>query len=395
MKNKKVLMVASVASMIDQFNMPNIRLLQKLGYEVHIACNFKEGNTCDAKRIQALRQTLRRMRTVQHQWDCPRRLGSVYRCVKAYRQLWELTGRFTFAWMHCQSPVGGALARVVARGRGIRVLYTAHGFHFYKGAPLISWLFYYTAEKVLARWTDMLITINQEDTKLAKSRLKAGCVRYVPGVGVDTRRWRRHKKACRAAFCKKYHIPEDAFLLLSVGELSRRKNHQAVIAALAGFWEKGEEIHYIICGQGELKKFLKKKADQAGANGRLHLMGFQEHMDEFYQNADIFVFPSKQEGLPVALMEAMAVGLPCVVSDIRGNRELIGRHGGGRFTLGDTKRFCEVLDSLLLDPDYRKKCGSYNVHYVKRFDIQTINRQMYQIYRFMDREMKSLSAENE
>ena len=132
----KVLMLASVASMIDQFNMSNIMLLQDMGYEVHVACNFKHGNTCDGVQIKKMYETLQNMHVICHAWDCPRKLCRMKQCMNAYLQLWELTGANSFAWIHCHSPIGAALARIIAHRRKIRVIYTAHGFHFYKGAPL-------------------------------------------------------------------------------------------------------------------------------------------------------------------------------------------------------------------------------------------------------------------
>lgn len=113
----KILMLASVASMIDQFNMPNIRLLQKMGFEVHVACNFEQGNTCNAKRVRKLRKTLNGMHVEEHQWDCPRNIKNVWKCVKAYDQLRKITGRHQFAWVHCHSPIGGVSARLAAHRR--------------------------------------------------------------------------------------------------------------------------------------------------------------------------------------------------------------------------------------------------------------------------------------
>ena len=144
---RRVLLLASVASMIDQFNMQNICLLQEMGYQVHVACNFRQGNTCDGVRLKKLCRKLKHMHVIWHQWDCPRKVFPVRSCLHAYRQLWRLTGRYGFAWVHCQSPIGGALARCVAHKRGIRVIYTAHGFHFYHGAPLKNWLCYYPNKK--------------------------------------------------------------------------------------------------------------------------------------------------------------------------------------------------------------------------------------------------------
>ncbi len=163
MKRKRVLMAASVASMIDQFNRENLVLLQELGYEVHVACNFREGNTCDEKRVLKLRADLRNMHIILHQWDCPRSVRNPVTCVRAYIQIKQLLARYHFDWLHCHSPVGGALARTAAYRKNVRVIYTAHGFHFYKGAPLKNWLLYYSAEKLMAYQTDVMIKVNQED----------------------------------------------------------------------------------------------------------------------------------------------------------------------------------------------------------------------------------------
>lgn len=385
MKHKKVLMLASVASMIDQFNLPNIRLLLEMGCEVHVACNYREGNTCDSIQIRRLQERLRDMHVIQHQWDCPRNIVSLKQCCMAYRQLWRLTGRYQFDWLHCHSPVGGALARLAAHWRGIRVIYTAHGFHFYKGAPLRNWVFYYPAEKLLAHWTDVLITVNKEDYCLAVKSLRAGKVFYIPGVGIDTGHF--YKAALektgadgegREKFCRKFHIPQDAAILLSVGELSRRKNHQDVIAALAGLQE--EHVYYLISGQGALKHALMEQAEKLGVATYVRLPGFLENVEELYRNADLFVFPSLQEGMPVALMEAMAAGLPCVASDIRGNRELIDSQGGRLFLPGQTAEIQDALREFLNCPRFRDMCGCHNQEKIKNYDLAVVGRRMKKIY---------------
>lgn len=374
----KVLILASVASMIDQFNMQNIYLLQQMGYEVHVACNFKEGNTCDARQIQKLCQKLINIGVYEHQWDCPRDIGLILKCAEAYRQLWMLTGEYQFSWIHCHSPVGGALARLVAHIRKIRVIYTAHGFHFYKGAPVKNWLLYYPAEKLLAYWTDVLITVNKEDYVFAKRNLKAGMIYYIPGVGIDTEQfW--NMSAGRKSFRRKYQIPEDAVLLLSVGELSRRKNHQAVLSVLPEL--SRQDVYYLVCGQGKCRKMLLKQAQMLGIADRLRLPGFQENVREAYQNADIFVFPSLQEGMPAALMEAMAAGLPCVVSDIRGNRELVEDAAQGmRFSLKEPQQLRRALERILSDGKLRAACSSASRKKIKDYDIAVVEKRMKRIY---------------
>lgn len=386
----KVLMLSSVASMIDQFNMPNIRLLQEMGYEVHVACNFKEGNTCSDKRVRKMRKSLQDMRVVMHQWDCPRGIGRVMICRKAYRQLLKLTSQHEFEWMHCHSPIGGALARMVAHRKKVRVIYTAHGFHFYQGAPWKNWLLYYPAEKLLSYWTDMLVTVNQEDYAFAKRYLGAAKTLRISGVGIDTKRF---GVLCteqeRLVFRNKYQIPEDAVIILSVGELNKGKNHQAVLKALTFLRRKErlsskdayhKDVYYFICGKGRLHKKLMRDARRAGMDTYLRMPGFQENMPWIYRNADIFVLPSVREGMPVALMEAMAAGLPCIVSDIRGNRELIDEAGGIRFSYQSQKQLVCALEKMITDEQLRMLSGEYNRQKIKNYDLAIVNKSMKKIY---------------
>ncbi len=391
-----VLMAASVASMIGQFNMQNICLLLDLGYEVHVACNFQKGNTCDARAVRALRTRLRQMHVRCHQWDCPRSLSAVADCARAYRQMERLLERVSFDWIHCHSPIGGALARAAAHRIGVGVVYTAHGFHFYKGAPFWNWLAYYPVEKLLARWTDVLVTVNREDERFARRHLRAGHIRRIPGVGIAPDRIRKQVQtapgACwmhralesssrRDAFCRKYQIPDKAKVLLSVGELSRRKNHQAVLKALAGLMQ--EDVYYIICGQGVMEQALWKQARKLGIAHRVRMPGYVEDVADLYEQADLFVFPSLQEGLPVALMEAMAAGLACVASDIRGNRELIDDRGGGLVPPKSPGQLLEKLRELLADPERRELCGSYNQRKIEAYRFEKVQRRMRCIYGIM------------
>lgn len=388
-KKAEVLMIASVASMISQFNMQNIRLMQELGYKVHVACNFQDGNTCDAAQIGRFQNRLDAMGVERHSWDCPRKLFPAGKCFAAYRQLCRLLEEHPFAWLHCHSPIGGALARIAAHRAGIPVIYTAHGFHFYKGAPLKNWLLYYTAEKLLAHWTDVLITVNREDLRLARRKLQAGKVCYIPGVGIDAG-WRQiqektksdsrngMREALRTQFCGKYRIPPNAVVLLSVGELSRRKNHRVVIRALAKMERK--DVYYVICGQGPLHDELIREAQRCGVINRVVLAGYQSCMEEFYLHADIFVLPSVQEGLPMALMEAMATGLPCVVSDIRGNRELIQSM---RFSPKRVHQLQEVLELLTQDVPLCMECGQRNQKKICAYDIRIVEKRMRKIYAAM------------
>lgn len=386
-EQKKVLIVASVASMIDQFNMPNIRLLQEMGYEVHVACNFIEGNTCDERRLRELQKLLHKIHVTQHQWDCPRKICPIGRCIRAYRQLQRFTDRYEYYWIHCHSPIGGVLTRLAAHQKKIRIIYTAHGFHFYQGAPWKNWLLYFPVEKLLSRWTDVLLTINKEDYLFARAHFHAGSIRYLPGIGIDTKRFRDyHPKMSKEEFGRKYRIPEDAKILLSVGELSVRKNHRLVISLLP---KLDACAYYFICGQGGQYQSLVQLALRLGVLERVRFLGYQEDVREFYAHADIFVFPSLQEGLPAALMEAMACGLPCIVSDIRGNRELAGQAacllpGGRRMGQEQIVKFQETVTKLLESESYRESYMRQNKRDMREYDWKAVKKRMQSIYRQMD-----------
>ncbi len=384
---KRILMLASVASMIDQFNQSNIRLLADMGYEVHVACNFRKGNTCDAVHIRRFRRRLGSQGVICHQWDCPRDVLAVRDCLRAFAQLLRLTQAYRFEMMHCHSPVGSALARMIAHERGIRVIYTAHGFHFYRGAPWKNWMLYFPVEKLLSRWTDVLLTINKEDYLFAKAHFHAGSIRYLHGIGIDTGRFRDYRpKMSKEEFGRKYRIPNDAKILLSVGELSVRKNHRLVISLLP---KLDDSVYYLICGQGAQQKRLVQLALRRGVFERVRFLGYQEDVREFYAHADIFVLPSLQEGLPAALMEAMACGLPCIVSDIRGNRELAGRAacllpGGMRMGRRQILKFQETVRKLLESESYRQSCIRQNLENMPGYDWSVVKKRMQSIYMQMD-----------
>ena len=312
---KRMLMVASVPSMIGQFNMNNIKILQELEYQVDIACNFHDRSVWDDKRVQDFIKELKEKKIKIYQIDFSRSSKNMLQHMKSYKQLGYLMKKRKYEFIHCHTPIAGAIARLVAHKNNIKVIYTAHGFHFFKGAPIQNWILYYTIERFLARYSDILITINKEEYCRAKT-FKAKSVEYVPGVGVDIEKF----KNCKVDVDKKKEelgIPKDAKVLLSVGELSKRKNHQIVIKALAKL--KRKDVYYLICGQGKEKENLLSLAEKLNVQRQVILIGYRTDVPELYKIADLFVFPSLQEGLPVALMEALSSGLICIVSNIRGN----------------------------------------------------------------------------
>lgn len=184
---KKVLIVATVPSMIGQFNMSNIKILQNMQYKVEVACNFKDKTVWDERRISELKEILNLKRVQFYQIDFIRNAFDIPRHFKAYKQLKKLVHRKKYEIIHCHTPIAAMIARIVAHQEKIKIIYTAHGFHFFKGAPIKNWFLYYPVEKFLSQWTDCLITINKEDYHRAKRKFYAKRTEYIPGVGVNTK----------------------------------------------------------------------------------------------------------------------------------------------------------------------------------------------------------------
>ena len=378
------LVIASTASMIDQFNMSNIRILQELGYEVQVACNFRDGNTCSDEKVIELKNRLNDMNIVFYDIDFCRNVMNFSKDIEAYKQVKKLFENNKYDLVHCHTPIGGVIARMAARKyrkRGTKVIYTAHGFHFYKGAPLKNWLLYFPVEWICSFFTDVLITINKEDFALAKKHMHAQKTKYVSGVGIDLNKFSSNTLTNeeKLTIRRSLGIKDNEKMILSVGELIPRKDHETAIRAIHKLNDK--RIKYFICGQGALHDHLQTLINDLGLSDNVKLLGFRTDISELCCCADMFVFPSRQEGLPVALMEAMASGLPCVVSDIRGNTDLIDDGKGGFLCKpNDVNGFAQKIKMLLSDRDLSTSMSVYNTNKLKKYDISAINSQMKRIY---------------
>lgn len=376
----RALMLASVASMLDQFNRNNIQLLKKLGYQVDIACNFEEGNTSSQEQVRAFRSQMEKEGVKPIQIPIPRKISAVGNILKSYRMVKRLMEENQYDIVHCHSPIGGVIARLACRKqrkKGLRVIYTAHGFHFFSGAPRKNWIIFYTIEKMLARYTDILITICKEDYERAKRKKLGRKIVYSPGIGIDTASIRNlipvEDKRAEIGIS-----PEDK-IVLSIGELNANKNHEVILRAIGSL--RRTDIHYVICGRGNLEQHLEKAARETGMENRLHLLGFRTDAKEWLKAADIFAFPSYREGLPVSLMEGMAAGLPVVCSKVRGNVDLIEHKKGGYMTTPEnTAYFAKAIEHLLLKPELRTQMGAYNQNSIQAFDKKKVEKVMYQVY---------------
>ena len=300
------------------------------------------------------------------------RVPTDWRNIKAIKEIHNILKNNKYDIVHCHTPIIAACTRLACnqyRKKGLKVFYTAHGFHFYSGAPFRNWILYYPIEWICSYITDILITINTEDYERAKRKLHAKKTFYVPGVGIDTKKFGQSYDGKKIK--KEFNIASDAFILLSVGELNRNKNHQIVIKALEGL----SKVIYVIVGSGEQEE-LRTLAKRAGVN--LILAGYRPDTPDFYNAANAYILPSIREGLNVSLMEAMASGLPCLVGRIRGNMDLIDEDGGYMFDPTNVEEVREAIEKIMKDS---LGMGIHNREKINKFDVSNVIGDLFEIYR--------------
>ena len=368
----KILYVTTISLTMNSFFKPHIEMLVREGHQVDIACNDKDLPLdklydelgCHAYRIDFSRSPL-----------CADN-------VRAYGQLEHVIQQGGYDIVHCHTPNASVITRLVCRKfrkkDGLKVFYTAHGFHFFKGAPMLNWLVFYPVEKLCSRFTDKLITINKEDYTLAKTKFHAKEVHYVPGVGIDLSRF-ENVQVDKAAKRQEIGVPEDAFLLFSVGELNENKNHQVIIRALAKL--NNPQIHYAIAGVGDKKDYLLALAQELGVAEQVHLLGYRKDIPELNHAADVFCFPSKREGLGLAAIEAMACGLPLITSNVHGiNDYSVDGVTGYKCNPDDVERFAELISKLLNEPRERENMHRSVAGVVREYDLPNIKKVLRELY---------------
>ncbi len=366
----KILYVTTIGGTMNFFNSFINRLINE-GHTVDIATNENSS----------------KVPSCYHDWGCtvhqidasrsPLNKGNL----KAIRQLKMLVEQEKYDIVHCHTPIAAMCTRLAcrkARKKGTKVIYTAHGFHFFKGAPLKNWLLYYPVEKLCAYFTDVLITINQEDFNRAKKHMKAKKVVRVPGVGIDLTKF-GNVGVDRATMRRELGLPEDAVVLLSVGELNENKNQQIIIRAMREL--NDAHIHYLVAGEGYKKEELLQLSNKLGLEDKVHLLGYRSDINDLCNASDIFCFPSRREGLGLAALEAMACGVPIVTSNVHGINDY-SENGvtGYKCAPDDLRGFVDAIKKLAEDAFKRKKMGENNREIVKRYNVSLVTDKMKDIY---------------
>ncbi|MHA6485282.1 glycosyltransferase family 4 protein [Paenibacillus sp. strain BS8-2] len=365
----KILFCATVDYHFRAFHLPIMEWFQELGWEVHVA----------ARGGLTLPHTDRK-------FDLPIERSPLRQSnVKAYRMLKKIIDETGYDIIHCHTPMGGVLARLAAREartKGTKVFYTAHGFHFYKGAPLLNWLLYYPIERWLSSHTDCLVTINEEDYRRArKAEFRSGIIAHVHGVGVDTEYYAPISENEKRVRRERFNYGPDHFLMIYAAEFNANKNHRLLIYALAKLKARVPGARLLLAGEGPLLHDCRVLAIQLGVAHLVEFLGYRDDLDELYPMCDAAVAASLREGLPVNVMEAMACGLPVVATRNRGHSELVdeGRTG---FIIepDDVAAFASRLQLLHYFRDSRRRMGERSAERARQYSLEQVMGELGEMY---------------
>lgn len=337
---KKVLYVATVLSHICQFHLPYLKMFKEHGYEVHVAAH---DNLAEKNGLQ--------LKYADKHFEIPfQRSPFSPKNITSYKQLKKLINTERYDLIICNTPVGGIVTRMAAkkaRKKGTKVVYIAHGFHFYKGASKKNWLIYYPIEKHFAKKCDIVVTITNEDYELALKKFKTTVVR-MHGVGVDGVRHCAISNEEKTILRNELHIKEIDFICLCTGELNENKNQKSLIQLVPQLQKRIPNFRLWLAGNGPLKEELETEIQRLGLQNCVKLLGYQPVIERYVRASDVVFSASKREGLPFNIIEAMLAKRPVVASINRGHRELIS-DGENGFMTNDQTEFVEDIVKLYQD----------------------------------------------
>lgn len=346
--SKKVLLTATVQSHICQFHKALVQVLHEHGCEVHVAArnNLAEKNGL-------------KLDFVEKVYDVPfSRSPKSTDNIKAYKQLKKIIDAGQYDVIHCNTPMGGIVTRLAAqkaRKRGTELIYTAHGFHFYQGAPKKNWMVFYPIEKIFSHLTDKIITITQEDYELAKKKFHCNVYR-IHGVGVDEKRFYPVDQVEKSALRKELGYTDDEKLILCIGELLPNKNQGMAIRMMKELIKDIPEAKLLLAGNGPEKKHLESLIEELDLQEHVEMLGYCTYLEKYQRIVDVAVACSKREGLPLNVVESMLSKTPVVVSNNRGHRELIKHEQNGfLININDIDKMFRYSEILLIDKKYQKK----------------------------------------
>lgn len=366
--HKKILFVSHTAN-FSKFNRPFMRWFKGKGYEVHYAsAGEEEVLDCD-----------------KHYSVPFERNPFSKQNFTAYKMLKKVIDSEQYNVIHCHTPVGGVITRLAARSahkRGTSIIYTAHGFHFYKGSPFKNWMIYYPIEKFMSRYTDCLVVLNQEDYNIAvKNKFRAKKIIKIDGVGVDLDRFHVISNEEKKSLREEYGFKESDYIIIYVAEFIERKNHAFFINCLPHLIASIPNLKVVFAGDGITKDSCIELSNSLELQHVVHFLGYRRDIDKLYPQADILVTSSKQEGLPINVLEGMASGLPIVCTRIRGHVDVVKNDlNGYLFDINDSNQFKNCIIKLYDNPEVSARMSKQNLLDVQRFSLENAINDMAIIY---------------
>lgn len=363
---KKILFVANVGKEhILKFHVPTIQKFHDNGWQVDVAC---EGDDpipyCDTQ--------------YRVSW---KRSPFTLKTFKGIREIKKITADTAYDIIYCHTPVGGLVARLgakKARKKGAKIIYFAHGFHFFEGAPLGNWLLFFPIEKWLARHTDVLFTLNHEDYERANAVLHPrGDIVLTDGVGIDFSRLQvEDKEATRRAYREELDIPQDAPCLIYIAELIKNKNQRMLVDTLSILRRTHPDAALLLVGPENDGGELRRHIEESGLTNAVRLLGWRCDIGALLHSADVGVASSIREGLPVNLLECMYCGLPVVAAHNRGHDTVI-THGENGFLVdrNDAAAMAAHIEALLNDRALYEKFAAADV---SRYEAHRIAEGLYE-----------------
>ena len=366
--NKKILVVTTTDNMIWQFLIPHIEDLIKSGNVVECACAetgfwFKELE-------EKYNFTMRKI-------DFPRAPLST-KTLKSRKALFNLVKENKYDLIYCHQPVGGVMGRMAGHKFKIPVIYVAHGFHFFKGCPKKN-LLYKFIEKHYSRYTDALVTMNEEDYQSAL-KFKAKRVYKINGIGFDLNKYAELKET-KEEIRETLGLTNNDFVVTTIAEFIERKNYPAMLKAIAEAVKKDSNIKFLICGRGRLESEINDLIEELKITENVCVLGYRKDINRILTATDVFMIASYHEGLTLSVIEAMNFAIPCVVSDVRGNHDLIDHYKGGFVVeANDFAMFAQAILELCEDNELYKNCAVHNKNKVTNYSIDVVIEQMRKIY---------------
>lgn len=367
----KVLLTATVQSHIVQFHKPLVEVLHAHGCEVHVAAR---DNLAEKNGLQ--------LDFVDKAYDVPfSRSPKSKDNIKAYKQIREIINEGQYDIIHCNTPMGGIVTRLAARKarkNGAKVIYTAHGFHFYKGASKKNWMVFYPVEKFFSRLTDVLITIVNEDYKIAADKFHCR-VEHIHGVGVDEERYSPVSAEEQLRLRSNLGFTAEQKIILCVGELLPNKNQMMAIHAMQKVVNSFPDAKLLIAGNGPEKERLESEITVCGLQDNVQMLGYCTCLEKYQRISDILVACSHREGLGLNVIEAMLTENPVVASVNRGHRELV-QNGKNGYLVNSSEEMAQKVVEILSDSQKRNEMGEVGRIVATSYGFANVKRELEEIY---------------